>query len=217
MAASEVPQSAAAYEQLREWIVVGELEPGSLVTERGLMAATGFGKTPVREALARLVSDRFVTPLPRRGYEITPLTLADVDELLELWRIVGPATARLACVRNGPGVLAALGRPVRRMRNDLEAGRRFFGLLADASGNERLVEANRKLFQDLYRYFFLAYRDRAPKDWLVDDLGAMRAALAAGDVEGAVAAYTRSIDHGAAELHAILSTLPSVRRVPLTA
>ena len=103
------------------------------------------------------------------------------------------------------------------MRGDLEAGRSFFGLLADATGNERLVEANRRLFQDLYRFFFLAYRNRTPKEWLADDLGAMRAALVVGDVDSAVAAYTRSIDHGAAELHAILSTLPSVRHASLTA
>jgi DNA-binding GntR family transcriptional regulator len=209
-------QSATAYSLLRERIVLGELVPGQTVTERGLVEETAIGKTPIREALAKLVTDGFVVAVPRRGYLITALTLSDADELIELWRLVGPPTVRLACERNRDEVLLALHECVDEMKSDLEAGRRFFVRVAEASGNRRLLEVNRRLFHDLYRFLFLAYRHEAPKDWLVRDLKAMRSALVKGNIDAAIKAYIGSIEHGALELRTILSSLPSVRRAPLT-
>ena len=153
----------------------------------------------------------------RRGYVVTALTLADVDELIELWRVLGPATVRLACERDCAAVVRALADATDPMRSDLEAGRDLFDRIADATGNSRLVEANRRLFHDLYRYLFLAYRDQQPKEWLARDLRRMRKSLQRGDVDGAVGAYQRSIDGGAAELHRLLGALPSLRAAPLTA
>ncbi len=210
-------QSAAAYAELRRRIVVGELPAGTLVTEWGLVEATGFGKTPVREALARLVMDRLVTSVPRRGYVVTQLTLADVDELIELWRAIGPATVRLACERDPQEVIRTLKDEIRYVRIDIEAGRRIFERFADASGNSRLAEANRRLFQDLYRYLLVAYRSQVPKQWLAKDLRDMRDAMTKGEVEAAMRAYERSIDDGATELRELLGSLPSIRKASLTA
>jgi DNA-binding GntR family transcriptional regulator len=210
-------QAESAYETLREQIVLGVLAPGAFVSERGLVEETGFGKTPVREALARLVVDGFVVSVPRRGYRITDLTLADVDELIDLWRAVGPFTVRRACERDPAAVLRALAASADPMRSDLEAGRALFEQLALASGNGRLVEANERLFHDLYRYLVLAYSDRTPKDWLARDLRAMARALRKGDVDAAVRIYERSIDHGESELHRLLRSLPSLRSASLTA
>lgn len=214
---SPITQSATAYAALWNRIVVGELSPGTLVTERGLVQTLGVGKTPVREALARLVADGFVDAMPRRGYVVTALTLADVDELFELWRVIGPETARLACERRPGEVASVLTAHLEVLGTDLDAGRSVFESLAAATGNRRLVEANRRLFQDLYRFLFLAYNNSAPKRWLVRDLREMRDAIVAGDIVAAVAAYCRSIDDGAEELRLILSMLPSVRSASLTA
>jgi DNA-binding GntR family transcriptional regulator len=85
-----------AYEALRERIVDCRLAPGSRVTERQLAADLGFGLTPVRQALARLDSEDLVRTLPRRGYQITPLTIESVNDLFQVWRILGPAIAELA-------------------------------------------------------------------------------------------------------------------------
>jgi DNA-binding GntR family transcriptional regulator len=60
-----------AYDRLEEMIVTLELAPGSLVSEAGLGALLGIGRTPTREALQRLATDHLVVVLPQRGIMIS--------------------------------------------------------------------------------------------------------------------------------------------------
>jgi DNA-binding GntR family transcriptional regulator len=82
MASSGQPRPGSladeAYAILKLLIIRCELEPGRRITEAQLVATTGIGKTPVREALARLVHENLVRNIPRHGYEVTPITLRDV-------------------------------------------------------------------------------------------------------------------------------------------
>ncbi len=59
------------------------LPPGLMLDELSLAAEIGLGRTPVHEAVARLVIDRLVTVLPRRGLMIAPIGLERVRELFE--------------------------------------------------------------------------------------------------------------------------------------
>jgi DNA-binding GntR family transcriptional regulator len=85
----------AAYRRIRTDIVSCRMAPGERFTERALAEATGFGISPIRDALTRLDHEGLVRTLPRKGYQVTPLTLKSVDDLFTLWRIVGPELARL--------------------------------------------------------------------------------------------------------------------------
>ena len=69
-AASKPPNSQVdrCYGILRELISTCKLRPAQRLTERDLMERTGFGRTPVREALLRLGHDGLVEALPRTGY-----------------------------------------------------------------------------------------------------------------------------------------------------
>ncbi|MEI4271175.1 GntR family transcriptional regulator [Klenkia sp. LSe6-5] len=84
----------AAYRLLRAEIVTCRLAPGERLTERQLSARTGFGISPVRDALTRLDQDGLVQTLPRRGYHVTPMTPGSIDELLDAWSVLGPELAR---------------------------------------------------------------------------------------------------------------------------
>ncbi|MCU1492482.1 MAG: hypothetical protein JWO62_246 [Acidimicrobiaceae bacterium] len=75
--------SDIAYERLREMVLDLRLEPGSIVNEQALADLLGIGRMPVREALGRLVTDRFVVSLPRRGTVVTALTLESVVDLFD--------------------------------------------------------------------------------------------------------------------------------------
>jgi DNA-binding GntR family transcriptional regulator len=52
---------------LEEAIVTLALPPGATLSEAGLSQKTGFGRTPIREALKRLEHLGLVTSLPRKG------------------------------------------------------------------------------------------------------------------------------------------------------
>ncbi|MBA3453257.1 MAG: GntR family transcriptional regulator [Deltaproteobacteria bacterium] len=70
----------AVYERLRDMIITFELAPGTRLVETEVAARFGVSKTPVREALLLLESDRLVEVAPYRG--ATVRWLSD-NELLE--------------------------------------------------------------------------------------------------------------------------------------
>jgi len=89
----------AAYQRIRRMIVRCELSPGFQFSELSIGARLELSKTPVREALGRLVQDGLVRSYPRVGYVVTPITLRDVTQLLEFRVVVEPAAAHLAAGR----------------------------------------------------------------------------------------------------------------------
>ncbi|RMI30804.1 GntR family transcriptional regulator [Nocardia stercoris] len=71
------------YRALRRDLAAGELTPTERLAEEPLARAYGVSRTPVREALARLVADGTVERHPDGLYPRRP-TLEELDELFEL-------------------------------------------------------------------------------------------------------------------------------------
>lgn len=88
-----------AYDAVEALIVTLELAPGSVFSEGDLSDRVGIGRTPLREALQRLASERLVVALPRRGMLVSPIDLADVQALLETRRALERLVARAAARR----------------------------------------------------------------------------------------------------------------------
>ncbi len=91
--------SDRAYYRIRELIVSLELQPGSIVDERALMARLGIGRTPVREALRLLARDRLVEVHPRRGIFVSSVEVGDLAALSEVRAPLESLAARLAAER----------------------------------------------------------------------------------------------------------------------
>lgn len=158
-----------AYAALRNRIVNCELAPGLRVTEKQLAAELGIGLTPVRQALARLDGEGLVRTLPRRGYQITPLTIESVNELFEVWRIIGPAIAELAARNMTPQARAAAVMAETQALKGAHSddGNSPFSVLAEeawlklaqGTGNRRLVAHYVQLMGELRRVFTLVFQD----------------------------------------------------------
>jgi DNA-binding GntR family transcriptional regulator len=91
--------SDIAYAELLARILDLRLPPGAFVNEHSLAADLGLGRVPVREALSRLVKDRFITVMPRRGTVITALTLDDVLDMFEAREAIECGVAYIAAKR----------------------------------------------------------------------------------------------------------------------
>jgi len=89
-----------AYKALEEKIVMLQLAPGEVYTEKDLAAIVGLGRTPVRDALLRLEHDQLVSVIPRQGILILPLDferdLLALDLRAVVERIVVERATRLA-------------------------------------------------------------------------------------------------------------------------
>ena len=68
------------YETLKTRLVQRELGPGEKVSLHELAGSLGVSRSPVHHALTRLVSEGLLTVKPRRGYYVTPLTEAALEE-----------------------------------------------------------------------------------------------------------------------------------------
>ena len=73
-----------AYGQLRDDIVEGRVPPGEKLRVEHLRQRYGVGAGTLREALNRLVSDALVEAEGQRGFRVTPITMADMDDLTDL-------------------------------------------------------------------------------------------------------------------------------------
>lgn len=93
-------QAERAYRLIEDAIVRLELEPGSRITEQDLASRIGLGRTPVREAVQRLVSDGLLVVFPRKGMAVAAINPLEVLLALEvraaLERLVATAAARRA-------------------------------------------------------------------------------------------------------------------------
>jgi DNA-binding GntR family transcriptional regulator len=73
-----------AYKKLESLFVDGELPPGGFVSEPQLREFLNVGRTPMREAIKRLETDRLLVPFARKGFYVPPIDTREYLYLLEL-------------------------------------------------------------------------------------------------------------------------------------
>jgi DNA-binding GntR family transcriptional regulator len=104
--------SDIAYDELRDMILDLRLQPGSLVNEQAVAAQLGLGRMPVREAIAKLASDRFVTVVPRRGTVVSGFSLQDVLDMFDAREAIECGVVYIVAKRATDEDLATLRRLV---------------------------------------------------------------------------------------------------------
>jgi len=100
-ASSEPTLAEAATRRLRQDIVGGGLPPASRLRLRDLSARYGLGATPLREALARLAAEGFVTLEGQKGFSVPPVTRAHLLDVTRSRQVVEPEALRMAMEAGG--------------------------------------------------------------------------------------------------------------------
>lgn len=72
------------YTILRKDICEGRFAPGARLQEIELSEALGVSRSPVREALRRLVSDGLLLTAPNKGTYVKEFTCQDIDEIFDM-------------------------------------------------------------------------------------------------------------------------------------
>src|SRR3954470_20335288 len=101
--------SDAAAVAVRNMIVDGSLPAGARINEVHLAARLGISRTPLREALSGLEREGALDNVPRIGWFVRPLTLAEFRQIYPIRPLLDPEALRLAGLPS-PGRLAALRR-----------------------------------------------------------------------------------------------------------
>lgn len=87
------------YCQLKQRILLGELEPGASLQEKGLAEEFNVSRTPIREALIRLEADGLVRIVPKQGVYVTEITHKSFRDAYEIRYLLIAVAGQLAAQR----------------------------------------------------------------------------------------------------------------------
>ena len=87
----------AVYETVCDWIITGVLEPGEKILDSELGEYFSVSRTPVREALQLLQSQKLVLVMPGRATVVAPLDTQDIEKCYRPLADLEALAAEIAC------------------------------------------------------------------------------------------------------------------------
>lgn len=209
-----VSAGARAYHALLTEIQDGTLAPGAVLAEVEQSTRLGVSRTPLREALGRLVADGLVVQASPRVTVVADINAGDIRELFEVRRALEETAARLAAARGDAAVFAELEGEFAAM-DAAATPDAYYGLIArfdaalDAAvSNDYLTGALRTVRTHLVRVRRLARDNPARLTASAAEHRLIAAALAARDAD--LAAHATHV-----HLHnALVSILDSLEATP---
>jgi DNA-binding GntR family transcriptional regulator len=200
-----VTKSDYAYTRVREGILSGEFEAGTVLHQATLAKTIGISTTPLREAMRRLLSEGLVELDAHRDARVSSLTAEEARDLLEVRRSLDPLAAALAAERRTKDDIrlmreAAIGvEPLSSNPTvvDLVAHRRFHTAIYVASHNDLLISTLDALWDKADRYRRLGLegpRGQEERDQKSHEHAALLDAVIAGDSELASRVMREHID-----------------------
>jgi DNA-binding GntR family transcriptional regulator len=203
-----------ALDALRRAIVAGELRPGARVGQDEFAQQLGVSIAPVREALRILEQEGQVTYLPRRGYFVTALEIADLEEIYGLRAVLEGRAARNALASLDEPELERIALAARDFVNavdgadvaaELEANRRFHLAILDSPDHPHTMRVIRQLWDSTEAYRALYYNLADERRSAVVAHDRILAALRERDAEQLVAELAAHRDRALTVLRQVLA------------
>jgi GntR family transcriptional regulator, rspAB operon transcriptional repressor len=193
----------AAYDAIKHRIITCAFRPGEYINELQLSTLLKIGRTPVHQALDRLMVEGMVEVIPRKGVIVKPVSLNEVLQIIEVRLINEPFGARIAAEQANDADLNELAdviararhwASVRNVENLMLLDREFHFLIARATKNDVMSELLRNLHERSLRFWFLSLN--APKQYetVQDEHAAILGAIRKRDPDKAEAAMRRHIE-----------------------
>jgi DNA-binding GntR family transcriptional regulator len=186
--------SDVAFVRLRRAIVSGELSPGLKLNDSQLAADLGLSRTPVREALSRLVDAGLVEAKPGAHTRVTPLSREDVEATLSVLEALDRLAVLTAVPRLERGDMAKMRRAHREFSaavrgNDvaaaLQADAAFHKVIMDAASNPVLTRLVDMIHPRVERIVYRKFKSLLGRRDTVEHHARLVQLCAAGDAERA--------------------------------
>jgi GntR family transcriptional regulator, rspAB operon transcriptional repressor len=167
------PLGVKAYEEICRRIITLEYKPGQILDEKYLMATSGLGRTPIREALLRLAGEGWLESQPNKGTIVPAITLQGTKALFEAMKILEVGIAGLAIGQNNSSLLESMESENDQVRlaiknGDLyalgEANHAFHSDFARCSKNEYLIRAVNEVRNQSKRLSYLSFSHEIPSE-----------------------------------------------------
>jgi DNA-binding GntR family transcriptional regulator len=192
-----------AYEAIKHRIITCAFKPGEYINELQLSSILKIGRTPVHQALDRLMIEGLVQVIPRKGVIVKPVSLNEVLQIIEVRLINEPYGARLAAEHARDSDLSAMSEvllqakhwaALRNVELMMLLDREFHLLIAQSAKNDVLMELLRSLQERSLRFWFISLN--APKQYerVQDEHSTILAAIRKHNADHAEAAMRDHIE-----------------------
>lgn len=154
------PLREIVFETIRNAIINGELKPGQRLMEVQLAEQLGVSRTPVRESIRKLELEGLVKMIPRKGAYVTPMSIEDLRDMMEIRRALENLSAELAAKNATDEDIQKLhesneGFEASALNNDeqgiISYDIAFHETIYRATGNERLCNMINSLREQMQR------------------------------------------------------------------
>lgn len=135
------------YNKLRNWIIIGKLEPGTKLRDQDLSDTLGISRTPIREALLRLENDGLVVTKANRWTLVSPIDLAEAESIYSIvWTLESLAIENVFHHITSTDI-EKLEQLNEDLNKTMRTGDQFAALEADNAFHDKIVELsqNREL------------------------------------------------------------------------
>lgn len=137
-----------AYNKIKELIIEQKLKPGQSISEDFLASILKTSRTPIREALRILHSDRLITLIPQKGAFVKKLSLEDIQNIYYLRIGLEGIATRLATNKIPKKDLLRIKSKLKDLNNKknisykevFPVSMEFHQMITDHTGNELLIE-----------------------------------------------------------------------------
>lgn len=158
------PLQEKAYEYLKDKIARGELEYGKFYSETKMASEIGISRTPFKDALVRLMQDRYIDIVPSKGFCLHVLSLQDITNTYQSRTAVEGFCAFFLHTRRKESEAVAVIRAIERDLEQMEQAIRdgaplseildldldFHRRIVEFSGNDELIKLYESHNHQLY-------------------------------------------------------------------
>ena len=160
------PLAVIAYETIVRKIICLEYQPSQHLEENQLVEDLGIGRTPIREALVRLHSEKMVESHPKKGVVVRPITLQKTKAMFESMKIMELGLVDVAINKDCSNFIKKMKASNKEIENAIvandvfdlvEANHDFHMNFARCSQNEFLIRAVQDVRSEAKRLSYLSY------------------------------------------------------------
>ncbi|MFC9351849.1 GntR family transcriptional regulator [Arthrobacter sp. NPDC057013] len=181
-----------AYAELKRQILTLELKPGERIYEPAMAAALGVSRTPLREAVRRLMSESLLEQQATGGVLVPELDEAVISELYEVRAAMESLMARNACLKATAadiealqGILARNAAMVEFADDAMHQGMALHAKIAEIAGNSWARRFHDQISSQMERYRHFTNSTQERRNQALTQHRTLVDAVAGGDPEKA--------------------------------
>ena len=161
-------KSEMIFEKLKKEIINQEITLNELIDEQIISEKYGVSRTPIREALNKLVQHGYLIKYPRRGYIVKELKLKEYYEIVQLRYVLESGNIHIIINSCSDEQINALRKFTEEKHVPYEEynaiNRRFHMEMAALTGNSYLCSSLDSVFEQSYRKLSMEYYNSVKGD-----------------------------------------------------